>query len=138
MDETTELRLRSQRRRALVFLYVAFVLGGVRAGYLVGLRDNQILPGFVARTDLLLALLYSLGCMWFCTVDSKLLGKPIIQLAKLGIFLLWPLGVPLYLLWAHHLRGLGVLLLHSVGLVLTALGTTLATASILYGNAWYT
>ena len=33
-----------------------------------------------------------------------------IDIAKLGIFLLWPVGVPLYLLWARRLRGLAVLL----------------------------
>lgn len=132
-----QIRLARQRRRALIFLYVAFLLGGARAGFLVGLPESRLSPDLIVRTDLLLAIPCSLGCMWFCTVDSKLLGKPIIQLAKLGIFLFWPVGVPVYLCWARRLRGVLVLLLHGGGIFLTVLGATLAAAFLLYGHDWY-
>jgi hypothetical protein len=133
VDEAVERQLRKRPRYALAVLYAAFLVAGACAGFLVGLPEDRIPPGFLARTDLLLAILFSLGSMWFCTVDSKLLGKPIIQLAKLGIFLLWPIGVPVYLLWAHRLRGLGLFLLHGCGACLTVLATAIVTACLLYG-----
>jgi len=133
MDATMEAKWRRQRRRAIIFLYIAFGLAGARAGFLAGLPESRLSVGLVARTYLLVALLCSLGSMWFCTLDSRLLGKPIIQLAKLGIFLLWPVGVPAYLLWARRLRGLGLLLLHGCVVCLTVLATAIVTASLLYG-----
>jgi hypothetical protein len=137
MDATTEAKWRRQRRWAIIFLYMGFGLAGARAGLLAGLPESRLSVGLVARTDLLVALFCSLGSMWFCTLDSRLSGKPIIQLAKLGIFLLWPVGVPVYLLWAHRLRGLGLLLLHGCGVCLTALATAIVTACLLYGFTWF-
>jgi hypothetical protein len=90
VDATVEANLRRRRRRALAVLYVAFLLIGARGGFLIGLPDSKLPPGFLARPNLLLAILVSLGSTWFCTADAKLLGKPIIQLARIGTFLLWP------------------------------------------------
>lgn len=126
-----EQRLRAQRRAILVSLYVLFVLS---AGVTVGM--GYLPPGersvdIAARIDLLLAIPTSLCFMWLCTVDGKLVGKPLIQLAKLGIFLGWPIGVPIYLLWARGIRGLGLLLLHSLLMLLAALGVVLTVGCVL-------
>ena len=83
-----------------------------------------------------LALARQLGFMWFCTLDAKLVGKPLLRLARVGIFLGWPVGVPVYLLWARRLSGLGVLLLHGFLLVLVLGGSMLATGYLVYGHTF--
>jgi len=131
-----EKRLKKQRRAVLVLLYVLFLLVGVYAGATANLPSTKLHPDFAARLSLLLFLPVSLGFMWFCTVDAKLAGKPLIQLAKLGIFLGWPVGVPLYLLWARGLRGLATLVLHGTLLFLLGVVSTLITGYLVYGNAF--
>jgi hypothetical protein len=126
-----EQRLRRQRRAILVGLYVLFILSGVATAVMSYLPSADLSPDFAARVDLLLAIPTSLCFMWLCTVDGKLVGKPLIQLAKLGIFLGWPIGVPLYLLWARGIRGLGLLLLHSLLMLLAALGVVLTVGCVL-------
>jgi hypothetical protein len=133
MDEN---KLRRQRRAVLVFLYILFLLLGAYTGAIANLPPTKFRPDFVMRIDLLLAILVCLGFMWFCTVDARLVGRPLIQLAKLGIFLGWPVGVPIYLLWARGLRGLGTLVLHGVLLLLLAVFSMLVTGWLVYGDAF--
>jgi hypothetical protein len=133
MDEN---KLRSQRRAVLVFLYVLSLLLGAYTGVTANLPPTKFRPDFAVRVDLLLAILVSLGFMWFCSVDAKLAGKPLIQLAKLGIFLGWPIGVPLYLLWARGLRGLVTLVLHGFLLLLLLVVSMLVTGYLVYGDAF--
>ncbi len=71
--------------------------------------------------------------MWYCTADARLVGKPLIQLAKLGIFFGWPVAVPIYLLWARGMKGLGLLLLHGFLLLLVAVLSVLISALLIYG-----
>jgi hypothetical protein len=113
----TELWLRRQRLAAFVLIYVSAVLSGTW----IGLRDGTTLDArSVVRTDLFMAVLMSVSFMWFCTVDAGVLGRPLIPLAKTGIFLGWPVGVPIYLLWARGVRGFAQLLLYGVSLIFVA------------------
>ncbi len=133
MDEN---KLRKQRRAVLIFLYILYLLVGVYTGLIANLPATKFHPDFAMRVYLLQAIPISLGFMWFCTVDARLAGKPLIQLAKLGIFLGWPLGVPLYLLWARGLRGFVTLVLHGTLLFLLLAVSTLVTGYLVYGDAF--
>lgn len=126
-----EQRLRTQRRAILVSLYLLLVWYGAVTAGMSHFPSADRSPDFVARIDLLLTIPTSLCFMWLCTVDSRLVGKPLIQLARIGIFLGWPIGVPIYLLWARGIRGLGLLLLHGFLMLLTALGTVLTITYLL-------
>lgn len=130
METISESRWRRQRRNALVFLYAAFLLMGALSGLLCFSADE----GAFLRVQLLFAIAVSLGFMWYCTADARLLGKPLLPLARVGIFAFWPAGVPIYLLWARRLRGLGILLLHGISLLLTCVAAFLATAYLAYGE----
>ena len=123
-----EQRLRRQRWAVLVGLYVLFILYVTTTTVMTYLPSAELSPDFAARIDLLLTIPTCLCFMWLCTVDAKLLGKPLIQLAKLGIFLGWPIGVPIYLLWARGIKGLGLLLVHGFLLFLAGLGTVLTVS----------
>jgi uncharacterized membrane protein YhaH (DUF805 family) len=129
MDEVTENRWRRQRRRALAYLYVAAVCSGVLYGF-IGVKE-ELGPDFALRSQLLIGILCSLGSLWFCTADAKLAGRPLIQLAKVGIFLFWPAGVPVYLLSVRGFRGLRVLLLHGVLLLLVGVCSVVVTVVLL-------
>jgi hypothetical protein len=130
-----EERLRRQRRTILVGLYVLFMLIGGATAVVDHLPPNETPPDLVPRIDLLLAIPTCLSFMWLCTVDAKLVGKPLIQLAKLGIFLGWPIGVPIYLLWARGARGLGLFLLHGLLMLLVAICTMLAVVFVFFGRS---
>lgn len=130
METTSESRWRRQRRIALIYLHVVFLFMGVLRGLLWYSSDaNAIVHG-----ELLFAIAVSLGFMWCCTADARLMGRPLLPLARLGIFLLWQAGVPIYLLWARRLKGLGVLLLHGFLLLLVLVVSGLATAYLIYGD----
>ncbi len=133
----TERQLRRQRLVVLVSLYLLFAsLGAYTAATSdpsrIGLR-----PEAGARVELLLGLSTCLAFAWFCGVDSKLAGKPLLQLAKVGIFFGWPIGVPIYLLWAHGIRGLKFLLLHGFLLFLVSMCAAMVTSYILLGDPFF-
>lgn len=81
-----------------------------------------------------LVLASQLGFMWFCTLDARLVGKPLPQLARIGVFIAWPIGVPIYLVWARRLRGVGVLLLHGFLWLLVFVIAWLAVSYLRYGS----
>ncbi len=118
MDEHA---LETRRRAVLVYLYAIVVLWGALAGVAANLVRTEPATRVFERLWLILSLATQLGFMWFCTVDAKLAGRSLLRLARIGIFLGWPVGVPIYLLWARGLRGLRTLLLHGVLLLLSFL-----------------
>lgn len=132
METTLEARWRRRRRSALVYLYAVFLLSGL----LIGLLWHASDPDVFLRVRLLSAIAISLGFMWYCSADARLLGKPLLPMARVGIFILWPAGVPIYLVWAHQFRGLGVLLLHGFLLLLIYVASAMATAYLTYGG-WF-
>jgi len=113
-----------------MYLYAVFFLMGVLSGLPWFSADE----GASLRVQLLFAIAISLGCMWYCTADARLLGRPLLPIARAGIFTLWPAGVPIYLLWARRLRGLGILLLYGAALLLTCVVAAFATAYLTYGD----
>jgi hypothetical protein len=130
METACGNRWRRQRRNALGYLYAVFLLMGVLSGLLWFSADECA----SLRVQLLFAIAVSLGFMWYCTADARLLGRPLLPIARAGIFVLWPAGVPIYLLWARRLRGLGILLLHGISLLLTYVAAFLVTACLAYGE----
>jgi hypothetical protein len=128
----THRQLKRHRRIILAYLYSVSLLIGFLGMLAVGPGAEGLPLGFAWRTHWLTTILFSLGCMWFCTIDARLAGRPLIQLAKQGIFLFWPAGVPIYLLSVRGIRGFGVLLLHGFGLLVACLCSAFATACLLY------
>jgi hypothetical protein len=134
METTMQNPLKRQRRNALILLYLVFSLEGIVAGVTLGRPASDFHPDFVFRVRLLTGVLFSLGFLCFCMADARLIGRPLVEMAKLGIFFGWPVGVPVYLLWAHGLRGFGLLVVHGFLLLVTALCSMLAAGCLLYGD----
>ena len=127
MDERL---VRKRRLAVLVYLYVLAALWGVLSGLTVEPAETESATRIAERCMLILALATQLGFVWFCTVDAKLVGRPLVQMAKVGIFFGWPIGVPIYFVWARGLRGLGMLLLHGLLLWLCYFGAAVATVCV--------
>ena len=131
MEATIQKRWKTRRRGALALLYVSFLLWGVAIGLQAGIEPGKLPSELFWRVNLLLAIPLSLGSLGFCVADAKLAGKTLIEMARLGIFFLWPIGVPIYLVWARSIRGLGVLLLHGILLCLVGFSSSLITMILL-------
>ena len=52
----------------------------------------------------------------WCVADSRILGRPLLPVLQMITFFTWPVAVPMYLMWSRRFRGLGLALLHAVGL----------------------
>ena len=121
----TEAQVRSRRRVVLVYLYVLFVLWPVYRVLTYGQIRTEGGLRLAGCAFVALALGSQLGFMWFCTLDARLVGKVLPQLARIGIFIGWPLAVPIYLIWARRLRGLGLLLLHGFLMLVVSVASAL-------------
>lgn len=125
--------VKKQRLAVLIYLYVLAILWGTLIGSSIELVRTEHGTHVVERFSIIVSLATQLGFMWFCTVDAKLVGRSLMKLAKVGIFFGWPIGVPIYLLWARGLRGLVTLLLHGLLLLLC-----IFCAGLVAGYLWYT
>lgn len=110
----TECQIRTRRRIVLVYIYSLSVLWAVHAVLADAPIRTESGMRIAGNTFLALALASQLGFMWLCTLDARLVGKTLPQLARIGIFVAWPLGVPIYLVWARRFKGLGLFLLHGI------------------------
>ena len=54
--------------------------------------------------DFLLNFVVGFGVVWVCMADARLLGKPLPILIPLAMFVIWPLSVPVYLVWSRGWR----------------------------------
>ena len=130
----TERQLKVRRRKVLAYLYCLWMLWGIHRVFTAVPIETESGTRIAGNTFLALALAGQLGFMWFCTVDAQVVGKPLPQLARIGIFCGWPLGVPIYLVWARRWRGVGMLLLHGFLLLLIYMATGLIGLYLRYGH----
>lgn len=116
-------QLRTRRRIVLCYLYGLSALWAVYCVLTASPVETASGVRLAGHTFLALGLAGQLGFMWFCTLDARLVVKPLPQLARIGIFLTWPIAVPIYFVWARQFKGLGLLLLHGVLWILLFLVT---------------
>jgi hypothetical protein len=134
----TEQQLRTKRRITLVYLYALSALWGVFRALTIEPILTESAERLYNGVWLMLALGTQLGFMWFCSADAKLVGKSLLRLAKIGIFLGWPIGVPIYAIWARGIvRGLGMVLLHGILLLLTFMCVAILAILVYRGPAWF-
>ncbi len=131
----TERQLRARRRIVLIYLYCLWGLWGVYGAFTAAPIETESEMRLASNTFLAMALAGQLGFMWFCTLDARLVGKSLPRLARFGIFLFPPYGVPIYLVWARRWRGVGLLLLHLVLLHVVLGGVYLIVLYLCYGSS---
>jgi hypothetical protein len=104
---SVRVRLRLRGIILLSFYLVVAANGAMQAFPLRG-------PGLGILLTVMAASLATYGCI----VDSRLVGRPIVQSVHWIMFFTWPLAVPIYLIYSRgFLRGVGLFLLHGIGLI---------------------
>ena len=80
--------------------------------------------------------MFASAATYWCVVDARMIGRPIVQSLHWIMFYSWPVAVPIYLIYSRKLRGLGIAIVHVIGLSIVAtLGLHLA-GFVKYGNLW--
>ena len=68
---------------------------------------------------LLFALMFAVAATFWARFDSLARSKPIVPILQMLYFLVWPIGAMVYLISRSGWRGLGIGILHGVGLFVT-------------------
>lgn len=89
----------------------------------------QASPPHTAMIGILLALAMASAVTYLCIVDSRIVGRPIVQSVHWIMFVTWPVAAPIYLIYSRRWRGVALLLLHVIGLVVVA--------NVAFSLAWY-
>jgi hypothetical protein len=119
------------QRRLRTIMVVCFYLLAVINGAI------EASPPKVLAVDVLVALAAATVAAYGCVVDSRIVGRPVLQSLHWVLFVAWPVAVPIYLLYSRRLRGLGILVLHAIGLLLVATVAFHLTGYLAYGSAWF-
>ncbi len=69
-----------------------------------------------AGLELLIGLLMASVAAGWVVMDARQRGKPILHVVQFFLVFTWGVSVPVYLVWTRGLRGIGWLLLHTIGL----------------------
>jgi hypothetical protein len=83
---------------------------------------------------LLLWVLPAWSATYWCVLDARKLGRPIVQSLHWIIFLTWPVAVPTYLVFSRRLRGLGIALVHGICLSIACGLAAQLTVHVICGN----
>ena len=103
--------------------------------YLV-VAANGAMQAFPSRghgLGILLAVMAASLATYGCIVDSRIIGRPIVQSVHWIMFFTWPLAVPIYLIYSRGLRGVVLLILHGIGLIIVSNVTFYLTWYLAYG-----
>jgi hypothetical protein len=120
---------RSSVRAVLVTcLYLLFAFSGV---------VQATRPGS-AILSLIISLAIASTASYWCVVDSRNRGRPILHSLQAIILFTWPVAVPLYLAYSRGIRGLGIAVAHAIGLLITNGIATCLAEYVKYGNHWLT
>jgi hypothetical protein len=68
---------------------------------------------------LLFTLMFALAATFWARLDALGRSKPIAPILQMLYFLVWPLGAMVYLISRSGWRGLGIAMLHAIGLSVT-------------------
>jgi hypothetical protein len=83
------------------------------------------------------ALAFSILLTYWCIIDSRVMGRPILSSFSWLIFFFWPVGAPSYLIWSRKWRGLGLAVLHAIGFCGVDFAFYNLAGCLVYGSAWF-
>jgi hypothetical protein len=85
----------------------------------------------------LIPIMMAYTATYWCVVDSRILGRPIVQSLHWIIFFTWPLAVPIYLIYSRGGRGLVLVILHTIGLIVVCNIAFHLAGFLAYGVMWF-
>ena len=119
---------RKKLRRILLFcLYLLAAIAGA-----TGADRSQAVV-----VQIVFPFMMASAAAYWCVVDSRILGRPIVPAVQCIMFFTWPLAVPIYLVYSRRLRGLGLGVLHAMGLFIVAAVAFHAAGYLAFGKLWF-
>jgi hypothetical protein len=118
---------RQKRYRAflIVLVYLIIVMYGISSGIFLG--------GMLGDRGFFYSIVLAIVLTQICIIDSQIMGKPLSILNYWMVFTFYGIAVPICIIRARGLRGLGILAIHFVGLTLVYNIAWYVTSLILYG-----
>ena len=114
------------------FVLVAALYLVIAVGYVVAV----LRPEAVSVIRLVVSAAVATMAAYWCVVDSRVRGSPIVQSLHWIIFFTWPIAVPIYLVWSRRWWGLGLALAHGIGIYAVCLAAYHLTGYLVYGAQW--
>lgn len=121
------MQVNSQRRYRLfliVLVYLVVAIHSVSLGF----------SSEITREDWLYSIIIAFVLTQICVVDSRISGKALPPNSYWLVLITYPVTVPVLIIRNHGLKGLGILVIHLLGLALTWFVTFLITDIIVYGS----
>ena len=122
------MRIESQKRyrRFLIFLlYFVCVVIGIRVGV------SWFVP---IERQYLHSLVFALILTQICIVDSRIVDKPLSIFSYWLVFWLYHISVPICIIRARGVRGLGIVAGHLIGLILVYIIAMIVTSLLVHGT----
>jgi hypothetical protein len=106
---TTSMPYAQRARNCVISLYVLSLLWGALQ---IAIPDSP-------RVYLLFVVLFAVNATFWARFDALARSKPILPILQMLYFFLWPIGATVYLVARSGWRGLGIGLMHAIGLLVT-------------------
>ena len=116
---------RKYRRFLIVLVYLIMAMMGIRFGIYQDIsRGRQIIYSIAL----------GLVLTQICIVDSRIVGRPLSIFSYWLIFIFYGVAVPVCIIRARGLSGIGILVAHFVGLMLVQIISSVVTSLLVYGR----
>jgi len=122
------MRIESQKRYRLFLislLYFVCVVIGIRVGV------SWFVP---SERQYFHSLIFALILTHICIVDSRIARKPLSIFSYWLVFMLYHIAVPVCMIRARGIRGLGIVAGHILGLVLVHITAMIVTSLLVHGT----
>lgn len=120
------IRLVASRRYTVIALYVIAAIWGML----------QIVVPEGSPIDVFFSLAFALIATSWCAADCLVRDHRLRGWARIAYFLTWPLASLIYLIATRQWRGIGLWILHAVGLIIINVVATIAALGVLYSLGW--
>ena len=107
------MQIETQKRYRIFLILMAYLFMVI-----MGIRSEVIYAGS-SSYDLLIIVFLALLLTDICIVDSKIVGKPLSVFSYWIVLVFYGIAVPFCIIRAHGLKGLGILVIHYIGLSFT-------------------
>ena len=121
------MQMKSQRRYRIFLIVLVYLVAAI---YSIGLGISSE----VRQRDLLYSFIIAFLFTQICIVDSRIYGKPLPPNSFWLVLMFYPIAVPILIIRAHGIKGIGFLIIHLLGLILVSIVFCLITTRLVYGS----
>ena len=123
---TMWIKNQKRYRLFLIFLlYYVIIIIGIRIGF------SWYVP---IERQYLHSIILALILTHICIVDSRIVGKPLSIFSYWLVFMLYHIAVPVCIIRARGMKGLGIIICHLLGFVLVYITAAIITSLLVHGT----